>query len=663
MASLDGCRKTAKVDDKEVEVVGHGVVASDGSVWRTKMEGGDNYLAELWAQVRWAWETKAKRYVVILDALSCPESLRRYVWMGDKKRAAKYARRELCKWWKGLEDAEAVVFIWQTSHVGELRNSWADVVADEAAVDGEAWRCSYRDLPYASIDFLEPACGLRQCAAGKFGKRVVQKLGETSTYTLLVDEQHFGIKLPSYMQGIASAVRGGRAQVGDVARYCEKDISCPAGCSAGGEPVAFTWLHVAFACEHPRCVSRRGAWRGELKAFSRAAGLTEPHAGAIATIKAIDTGTLPAERSRSELKLRAVAGGAVSIGLNSAVKDCKPLVESMVKAGLSLQLAGKQLTAEREKEWKASATAMRLTRPLVRRWRDRVARAGPEKARRLRVCAEATAWAMATITSAMAVGGMSRGAAGEAVKRVVAMRKKEATLGASGWHDEDTLSTAVKSWWAEAYLCKLRALAARTRGGRRAEVSRRHLTIASEAMGARMTAARGWAEIAAESDGGVRFATALTRTGGGGVAWKISGGDGWELRADTAWSMACRLGGRRTLAKRIGEEMRAGRLGDKRGRWAVEDLLDVRRPGGSGRRLDVLVSWAGNWRDDWRSVVLLTNDMRKRARVMEVGKYGAKRKGVEPQGDDGEEGRVTRARAVRGFGGGMRMACMMAGFS
>ena len=111
------------------------------------------------------------------------------------------------------------------------------------------WRCSYRDLPYASIDFLEPACGLRQWAAVKFGKRVVQKLGETSTYTLLVDEQHFWIKLPSYMQGIASAVRGGRAQVGDVARYCEKDISCPAGCSAGGgslsHSLGYTWRLLA----------------------------------------------------------------------------------------------------------------------------------------------------------------------------------------------------------------------------------------------------------------------------------------------------------------------------------------------------------------------------------------------------------------------------------
>ena len=180
-ASLDGSRKTVTFGDKEELAVGHGVVSDDGSIWRTKMEGGDNYLAELGAQVRWAWETSAKRYIVILDALSCPESLRRYVWMGDRKRAAKYARRELCKWWKGLEDAEAVVFLWQTSHVGEVRNSWADVVADEAAEKGDFWTCCFGELPYASIDYRAPRCGLRQWAADKFGRRVGGKLQETST--------------------------------------------------------------------------------------------------------------------------------------------------------------------------------------------------------------------------------------------------------------------------------------------------------------------------------------------------------------------------------------------------------------------------------------------------------------------------------------------------
>ena len=43
----------------------------------------------------------------------------------------------------------------------------------------------------------------------------------------------------------------------------------------------------------------------------------------------------------------------------------------------------------------------------------------------------------------------------------------------------------------------------------------------------------------------------------------------------------------------------------------------LRRPGGAGRRLDVLVRWEGAWRDSWRSVTDLTTDMRKRARVME----------------------------------------------
>ena len=135
------------------------------------------------------------------------------------------------------------------------------------------------------------------------------------------------------------------------------------------------------------------------------------------------------------------------------------------------------------------------------------------------------------------------------------------------------------------------------------------------------------------------------------MAWHVTEGDGWDRRSVTAWHMASRLGGRRTLAKWSGEEMRAGRLGDKRGRWAVADLMDVRRPGGGGRRLDVLVRWAGGWSDDWRSVVMLTGDMRKRARVMEARKHPAKRRAPEAEGE--EEGRVTRSRATSGFGGGL----------
>jgi hypothetical protein len=55
------------------------------------------------------------------------------------------------------------------------------------------------------------------------------------------------------------------------------------------------------------------------------------------------------------------------------------------------------------------------------------------------------------------------------------------------------------------------------------------------------------------------------------------------------------------------------------GRWAVEDILDVRRPGGKGRRLEVEVAWEG----EWVNVTQLTGDLRKRVREMEGDRYGA----------------------------------------
>ena len=71
------------------------------------------------------------------------------------------------------------------------------------------------------------------------------------------------------------------------------------------------------------------------------------------------------------------------------------------------------------------------------------------------------------------------------------------------------------------------------------------------------------------------------------------------------------------MHKWMGTEIQEGRVGDKRGRWAVEELLQVRRPGGRGRRLEVEVQWKGGGQTSWESVTQLTGDLRKRAREME----------------------------------------------
>ena len=92
-----------------------------------------------------------------------------------------------------------------------------------------------------------------------------------------------------------------------------------------------------------------------------------------------------------------------------------------------------------------------------------------------------------------------------------------------------------------------------------------------------------------------------------------------------------RGGGARRREALKGEEVQAGRRGDKRGRWAVEELLGVRRVRGRGRGLEVHVRWEGEdaagtaerWADSWVGVTWLTVDMRKRARVLETEQYGA----------------------------------------
>ena len=65
-------------------------------------------------------------------------------------------------------------------------------------------------------------------------------------------------------------------------------------------------------------------------------------------------------------------------------------------------------------------------------------------------------------------------------------------------------------------------------------------------------------------------------------------------------------GGRHRREALKGEEVQAGRRGDKRGRWALEKLLEVRRGRGRGRGLEVRVWWSGgdatgrSWEDSCR---------------------------------------------------------------
>ena len=86
--------------------------------------------------------------------------------------------------------------------------------------------------------------------------------------------------------------------------------------------------------------------------------------------------------------------------------------------------------------------------------------------------------------------------------------------------------------------------------------------------------------------------------------------------------------------ERRGAAMRgvwAGDEADDGDRWAVEQLLDVRRPKlRRGRQLEVRVAWVSRgvvesvrWRPSWTPVGWLSADLRREARRMEGVKYGS----------------------------------------
>ena len=108
---------------------------------------------------------------------------------------------------------------------------------------------------------------------------------------------------------------------------------------------------------------------------------------------------------------------------------------------------------------------------------------------------------------------------------------------------------------------------------------------------------------------------------------KVGSGDSTSMVLSSALRRLRSDGGRRRREALKGEEVQAGRRGDKRGRWALEELLEVRRVRGRGRGLEVRVRWSGgdatgrSWEDSWVGVTWLTHDLRREAREMEVELY------------------------------------------
>lgn len=95
----------------------------------------DNYIAELAAQLDALADAVTRgpeeRVIIVFDATSPVRAMLRFGRLGARARGDRLAA-ELLEHFERLRRRVAVlVLLWQTSHVGEPTNEWADVLCDK----------------------------------------------------------------------------------------------------------------------------------------------------------------------------------------------------------------------------------------------------------------------------------------------------------------------------------------------------------------------------------------------------------------------------------------------------------------------------------------------------------------------------------------------------
>ena len=155
----------------------------DGAVEAGALPEGaqDNYMAEMAAQLAVARQRGIRRVVIIFDATSPPEALRSFSRKCWRQQQRFYRRDWLDSWLQDLQAFEAVVLMWQTSHVGAPVNEYADQQAGAAAQ-----AALEEELPplhaarYASLELVEGgglmAGGARASATKAAQREAVRRL-------------------------------------------------------------------------------------------------------------------------------------------------------------------------------------------------------------------------------------------------------------------------------------------------------------------------------------------------------------------------------------------------------------------------------------------------------------------------------------------------------
>ena len=674
----------------ECSVAARAVVRHDGYVFSGRLqepEGDDNYVAELAALVdAFAALRQGSRVVVVVDATSPVGALLTFI-KAHARTKQKYNCDDLLDTlsqyvWR----MEAVVFIWQTSHVGSPPNEWVDGEADKAR-EGDVVRVPRLPASHYSLALAAPRRSILEHVKRGMSTVVELRLRESLVHTQVREEADLICELSEEDAILASKVLAQRAAFGDARRRgggmwaaVAGQWGCPAGCTVQGKRVRCTTTHIALFCRHAGVTRARGAYFQALEALggvlagTRAlaessgmaqqvelsswvrrgiAGKTMPRAsdGAIA----LREGDLPRDLSGARRVdiIRGLGGLFGGSGTDDDKKhEVRKAVREAVQAGLQVQRVGAEMTASYERQLADEVRDARKVRKWAKRWREAVLRGGPARAAALREVARAAARVGQALDDSAASGRL-----GGRERRWAFWRLKRSTntlwMAARRSHRHEPMGQAAAKWcisWA------LRSWLARRRGPAGDDEGivvsilgavRVQLEVAGDeevrrGIGQRrMAAARAW--CAAGGVKGVKRAGAAMRERARvrraalqeaalrrGLATEVVDFEP-QVVVDLSRRARRNAAARRKRALRRREmerELRRGREADDLGRWAVREVLEVRRV---GRRIEVKVAWEGvkpseesegedeeeegePWEDSWVRMSQLTADLKRDVR-------------------------------------------------
>ena len=642
----------------------------DGSVRRGTLGPlhRDNYIAEMVAQIMAAGGDE-ERLVIVYDATSPVQALVRFMVSCARRQQRVYRRDLLQVWLTRLRRKKAIAWLHQPSHVGEPTNEWADVEADgsvlEPLLEPLLVQLGAEEPTYCSLEVLggrfgeeEPSSDITQGSIRDWMSQRLQRVVEaklrTTANTLQMWEEGDLLlgKLPRVLEELAEDVRAGRAQLGDPRRHLGrlaqrlvKQEGCPFGCGCH-----FSTMDVAFRCQGQPIVQARGEWRAAVMDAKWELEKNKTHQGwseLLARLK-VSSGALPARYcknldygSTAEVRMRRLIGALVA-GTGSREVDgkrqCLQAVGTAAKAGLRLQEVAKKEAAAVERRVRDEVRRIGRARKWACEWLAAVVRGGPRKAAMLR-------WADSELRAAACRGllvwldsGLNDRLLRErwaAVEGVAAERRAEARDGGGGPNRGPSRSAAmaVREWrWAamlrwwrwRAVIGRVETVEDEGEGegqeeaeARLAAEERARLIADRRSCEALVCLRMGWRAAAAgeeeEAAGAVRHVGRARR-------WLQAAGGRQRLAYLSRFEV--HSGYECSVCKRgFGCALAGGLCG---GKWAVEKLLDVRRPEQRrGTQLEVQVQWRGAdpwdrpWPIEWQPLRWLTHDLKLEARRME----------------------------------------------